>query len=206
MRYLSVSHDIIFYNLHKHNGIVHVHVCMLYACVFCIISISTHPNAIYNVDIHQCLSSYSSKGVISEVGSSTMVLSSCDSFGSSCDSFGSGQRDDGSHPSEEEPNLVKCTLVLMSGEVLSTTWPDIADFRLSVGHFFNIAKTSLSVRESENVSECEIRLAIGRRPLTAENVGEKFFALAEVQDMIAEHAEPQVKIDVVRVRAASGAV
>ena len=124
-----------------------------------------------------------------------MVLSSCDSE----ESFGSGRATDGSHPSEEEPSLVECTLVLMSGEVLSITHAHIGDVHLSMGHFFNIAKTALSVRESEKVSECEIRLAIGRTTLTADNAAEKFFALQEVQDMIGEHAEPQVKIDVVLV-------
>ena len=107
------------------------------------------------------------------------------------DSFGSGQRDDGSHPSEEEPSLVKCTLLLMSGEVLTTTYLKMEDERLSMGHFFHLAKTSLSV------SECEIRLAIGRTTLTAQDAARKFFALQEVQDMMGEHAE--VKINVVRV-------
>ena len=63
-----------------------------------------------------------------------------------------------------------------------------------MGHFFNQAKTSLRVPERE------IRLAVGRRTLTAHNKEKKFFALQEVQSVIGgEEFQDEVKINVVRV-------
>jgi hypothetical protein len=91
---------------------------------------------------------------------------------------------------------MKCKLLMMSGEVVATTYPELGDKRLSLGHFFHIAKTSLGVAERE------ISLVIGRNsaePVRAESMGEKFFALASTQDAIAEHGE--VEIYVVRVDA-----
>ena len=108
---------------------------------------------------------------------------------SSCDSFENDQRDWGSQSSEEKPSLVKCTLVLMSGGVLSSEFVNMGD--LSIGNLFNIAKTTLSV------TKCEIQLAIGTTRLTAANSEQMCFALDEVQEMIREHGE--VKVVVVRV-------
>ena len=87
---------------------------------------------------------------------------------------------------------VKCSLHLMSGDVLETTWPALGD-KLSIGHFFNLAKTKLGV------SECDIKLVIGKTHLSAEHdAWSMFFDLQEVKHAIAEHME--VKIYVVRLR------
>ena len=107
------------------------------------------------------------------------------------ESFGSMQRNLGTQTYEEEPSLVKCTLAMMSGKVLHTEVVNMNDTRLSIGKFFHIAKTALQA------TECEIRITIGKRALTADKATMKFFKLPEVQDMIGNCNE--VKIDVVRI-------
>ena len=78
----------------------------------------------------------------------------------------------------------------MSGEVLTNAYPELSDERLSMRHFFHLAKLSL------NVAMREISLVIGRTRLNPKNVVTKFFALQVVQHAIVEHAE--VKINVIR--------
>ena len=117
----------------------------------------------------------------------------------SSDSVPSNVQENGSQSSVSEARNVHCTLVGLSGEVLVATEVKWTDTRRTMGHFFSLAKTALSVQENE------VHLIIGPTQLTApQDAFMPFFRLPAVQDAISESLDQdpddiQVRIQVVRV-------